>query len=797
MARTIIIGGGAIGLSLAYHLAKRGAKDVLLLERNQLTSGTSWHAAGIVGPLRATPNMTRLAIYATELFPQLEAETGMSTGFRQTGGYWLARRSERMDELHRIAALGRFLGLSPTIMAPNQVDLPLLDLSNHTGAMHVAEDANVNPVDLCMAYARAAKTAGIEIREGAEVAEILLQESRPIGVRLTDGSEIKADQVAICAGAWSKPLADALGIALPLQAIEHMYVVTDPIPGLPDPMPVIRDMDTGIYIKGDTGKLVIGGFEPDAKYWDAFGPEGDRPFLVLTEDWDQFTPFMQAALALCPVLQTAGIQHFMNGPESFTNDTRPFIGEAPGVDDVFVAAGMNSVGIMSSAGVGRVLADWMVDRMPPSDLWEVDIARADPTAATTQHMHARMKESVSDLMAMHWPFKQPKAGRGLRYSVLHDKWAAQGAVFGLTAGWERGLWYAKDNVECELPYSVGAQPWYKIIQREAAQMQEGAVLLDLSPFGKFDISGPGCLDFLNHIACAQMDVSVGKSVYTQILNVRGGIEADVTVTRLEKEQFRLISGAATRWRDGALLRRSSKGFRVSVQDVTESEAVIGVMGASSRRILANLTEGDWNSFEFSTCRDIQIAKTPCRANRISFVGELGWEISVPTFNAETVFDALIDAGARPMGHYAVDACRIEKGFCHWGHDLGPEISPLEAGLGFTIDWFKEFYGKAALKAQRAQGQTRRLVLLDVEGHPLILHDELVLEDGNVVGLTTSGGKGARTGLTLALALIDIGPGETLSLTCERTFSVNVAGAFYPAKVLHRPPFDPGGERMRA
>lgn len=797
MARIVIIGGGVIGLSLAYHLTRRGARDVTVLERNQLTSGTSWHAAGIVGPLRATPNMTRLAMEALTLFPRLEAETGMRTGYRRTGGYWLARAPERMDELHRIAALGRHMGVTPTVLPAAQVDLPLLDLSRHVGALHVAEDANVNPVDLCMAYARAAKTGGFKIREGAEVREIMRRDAAPTAVRLSDGTQVAADQVAICAGAWSKPLADAVGVALPLQPVEHMYVVTNPIPGLPDPMPVIRDMDRGIYLKGDAGRLVIGGFEPDAKCWNAFGPEGNRPFLELPEDWEQFTPFMEAALDLCPGLANTGIQHFMNGPESFTHDTRTLVGEAPATDGVFVAAGMNSVGVMSSAGVGRVLADWMVDGTAPMDLWEVDIARADPAAATASHLSQRMKEAVSDLMAMHWPYKQPRAGRGLRRSPLHEKWADQGAVFGLTAGWERGVWYAADDTDRALPYAVGDQPWWPLMRREAARMQQGCVLIDLSPFGKFDITGPGALGMLNHLACAQVDVADGTAVYTQLLNDHGGIEADVTITRFGRERFRMTSGAATRWRDLALLRRAAAGADVTLADMTEGEAVIGVMGAASRGILRAVTGENWGDFPFATCREGVIAGVPCHATRLSFVGELGWEINIPADRAGPVFDALFNAGARPMGHYAVEACRIEKGFRHWGHDIGPDITPLEAGLGFTVDWRKAFRGKAALEAQRARGLNRRLVLLDVKGGPLIQHDEPVHEKGQVVGLTTSGGLGARTGLTLALALIGVAPDETLDQTCARVFEVEIAGTHYPARALRRPPFDPDGERMRA
>ncbi|QGX98746.1 FAD-dependent oxidoreductase [Roseovarius faecimaris] len=798
MSRTIIIGGGAIGLGLAYHLGLRGAAEVILLERNQLTSGTSWHAAGIVGPLRATPNMTRLASYALELFPKLEAETGMSTGYRRTGGFWLARRAERLDELRRIAALGRHFGLKPEV---GRADLaaqavPGLNVAGHAGCMAVPEDANVNPVDLCMAYARGAKARGVTIREGAQVARLLTDGGRVAGVVLADGEEIAADQVALCAGAWSKRLAATAGLALPLQAVEHMYVVTEPIPGLPDPMPVLRDMDTGIYIKGDAGKLVIGGFEPDAKCWDAFGPEGDRPFLELPEDWEQFTPFMEAALDLMPLLAETGIQHFMNGPESFTHDTRPLVGEAPGMDGLFVAAGLNSVGVMSSAGIGRALADWMVDRRPPMDMWEVDIARADPAAASDAHMADRMREAVSDLMAMHWPYKQPKAGRGLRLSALHDYWAAQGAVFGQTAGWERGLWYTRDASERDLPYAVGAQPWWPIAAREAGVMADGTALLDLSPFSKFDIAGPDALAFLEQLCTARIDREIGRAVYTPILNTRGGIEADVTVTRIGTTQFRLTSGAATRWRDGATLRRAATGFDVTIHDVTEDEAVIGVMGGGVRGVLTALSEEDWHAFPFATSRAVTLAGQSAQATRMSFVGELGWEVSLPADRAGVVFDALIAADAQPLGHYALDGCRLEKGFKHWGHDLGPEITPLEAGLGFAVDWSKPFNGRDALEQQKNAGPARRLCLMQVEGRPLMLHDELIREGGRVVGLTTSGGQGPRTGLTLAFGLIDVAPGEALSETAERRFEVEVAGALYPAKVLAKPPFDPKGERMR-
>ena len=681
--------------------------------------------------------------------------------------------------------------------------MPGLSTDGIVGALQVAEDANVNPVDLCMAYAKAARARGADIREHSPVAHLLVEGQQVKGVQLNDGTEIFADCVALCAGAWSKKLADEAGVALPLQAVEHMYVVTevvrDAMAGLPDPFPVLRDLDRGIYIKGDAGKLVIGGFEPNAKCWDAYGPDGDRPFLEMAEDWEQFMPFMDAALALLPALENVGVQHFMNGPESFTTDTRPLIGQSNEVDGLYVAAGMNSVGVMSSAGVGRVLADWIHEGSAPMDLWEVDIARVDPLTATSDHIQSRMEEAVADAFALHWPFKQAKAGRGLRKSVLHERWASVGAHFGVTVGWERGLWYSTDKTESDLPYSVGEQPWYKIAQREAAVMATGAAMIDLTPFGKFDVTGKDALAVLQQLAAGNVDVANGQAVYTPLLNQKGGIEADVTITRFESDNFRITSAAATRAKDLAWLRRHSAGRGVTVSDVTESEAVIGVMGGGAKALLqtlsGNVNDNTWVDFPFSTCREVLIAGVACRATRLSFVGESGWELNIAADQAGPVFDAIHHAGAKPLGHFALDGCRMEKGYRHWGHDLGPQITPLEAGLGFTIDWNKDFLGKAALKAMTESGLQQRLLLFDLPGHPLILHDEPIIEGGRVVGLTTSGARGPRTLKTLAFGMVEIAKDETLSQSCNRQFEIEVAGKLYQALPLLRPPFDPQGQRM--
>ncbi len=788
----IIVGGGAIGLSVAYHLAHKKAGRILLLERNQLTSGTSWHAAGIVGPLRATPNMTRLATYATELFPKLEDETGQSTGYRKTGGFWLARENERHDELHRIASVGRHIGLHPEMINNNALAkaLPCLNTDGITMTMSVPEDGSVNPVDLCMAYAKAAKNMGVEIVEGVRVDQLVKTQDRITGVTLADGDVIKAGTVVLATGAWSKPLAETAGLKLPLQAVEHMYIVTEPKDEFKH-FPVIRDLDRNFYVKGDAGKLLIGVFEPDATCWDAFGPQGDVPFLEMAENWDWFTPYMEAALALIPSLAETGIQFYMNGPESFTVDTKPLIGPAPDQDGLYVAAGMNSLGIMSSAGVGQTLADWIVDGAPKEDAWEVELARVDPLAATGDHMESRMGEAVSALMDMHWPYKQPKYGRDLRRSALHQSWADDGAHFGVTASWERPLWFAQNEDERDLPYSTGAQPWWPIAKREAEVMANGTVLLELSPFTKLDITGADALTALSRLACANLDRPAGTATYSPLLNDHGGIEGDVTITKRKKGNYRVTSGAATRWRDRGWLRRNLKGD-IRITDVTDDWAVIGVMGAASRSILKTLDPA-WQDSGFGRISAIAIDGVNCLATRLSFVGELGWEIEIPTNDAPQVYKALRHQGAVPMGLYALEGCRLEKGFRHWGHDIGPTITPLEAGLGFTIDWTKDFCGKDALIAQREEGYSHELIMLDVEGMPLMLHDEPVLERGRVIGFTTSGGYGPRTGKHLTFAYVETSQTPNL----ERKFDVEIAGKRYAASALKGAAFDPKQERMRS
>ena len=802
----VIIGGGIIGLSVAYHLLKLGITDVLLIERNKLTSGTSWHAAGIVGPLRASVNGTKLASYATELFPALEEETGQTTGYKRTGGFWLTKSQERMIELARIADVGGMMAMDAHLVTPDEIkeQASYLRTDDLVGGLYVAEDGQATPVDICMAYTKAVRAAGIEIREDTACSAFHRHNGQVRGLTLSTGEEISCEKVVVCAGAWSQRLGEMAGVPVPLQAVEHMYVVTEAMPELPNPFPILRDLDGGIYIKGDTGKLVLGGFEYNAKPWEAYGPEGDRAFLELPEDWNQFEHFMAGGLNRLPALERTGIQHFMNGPESFTPDSRPLLGESPFLKGFFLAAGMNSVGMMSSAGVGKAMAEWVRDSQAPFDLWDVDIARFHRTSGQGPYLVERMKEAVGDVFGTHWPLKQAKAGRGLQRSVLHEQFAAAGAFFGAPTGWELPLWFAQSAEEESLRYSYEDQHWWPMAKREVQAMSSGVGLLELSPFTKLDIRGPQALQMLLYLCTSNIDVSDGTAVYTQMLNEQGGIEADITVTRFSDNHFRIVSGAATRWKDLAWLERQAKNHEVIVTDSTSSEAVLGLMGPMSRALLERLTNTDlsFEAFPFSTSKEIALGMNRVRATRVSFVGELGWELYIPAEQAASVYEQLVAAGKdhvlAHVGHLALDACRLEKGYKHWGHDIGTEDTPLNAGLGFTIDWDKgDFLGRKALVEQKSSGVDRRLLTFAVKGgHPLLLHDEPIFRNGKLVGQTTSGGRGFRTGKSICFASVKTPVGMSLKNYRKAQFEISIAGQRFELEPLAAAAFDPRNERVR-
>ncbi len=806
-----IIGGGAVGLSVAYHLLQMGGCSVRLFEANQVGSGTSWHAAGIVGPLRSSLNMTKIAMYATHLFPELENETGQSSGYRQTGGLWLAQNHERLIELRRIHAMGCRVGLGVEMISPQEVlqVAPFLRVDDLAGALWVDEDAQVSPVDLCAAYASGIKQLGGLIEEGQPVERIETNNGRLKGITLLNGDRIDCDRVVLCAGLWSRTLAANVGVNVPLQAVEHMYVVTEPIDQLREPVPVVRDLERGVYLKGDTGKMVIGGFEKDAKIWSpASEIPADGGYLMFAEDWDQFEPFMQAAVERMPILESTGIQMFMNGPESFTPDTRPLIGETPELPGLFVAAGFNSVGVMSSAGVGRELSEWILDGRPRFDLWEVDIRRISPKWNKTKNLHLRMQEAVHTQFAMHWPLKQPEPRVGLHRSPLYERLKCAGAVFGCLPHWEVPLWYAESESERRIIHTFGEQPCWDITQREAAQMAASVALIDLSQFSKFEISGKRSLEGLQYLCAGDMDMRPGQSKYTVMLNERGGIEADVTVSRISSNSFRVVSGASTRYRDLSRMRQMLEDFdSVSIEDRTQDEAVLGVMGPLAREVLQRVFSKDLQSekFPFGDFRKGKIGGMEVTALRRSYAGELGWEIYMQADDAMMVYDSIREAGEdfgiSHLGMLALDGCRMEKGFGHWSHEWNPDVTPIEAGIEYTLGTrHRDYLGSDAIQQQKEHGVSQRLFLLEVllqtSERPLLLHDELVLCNDEIVGLTTSGAVGPRTGKLLSFALVESEPGESFQTILDKHLQIEVAGDLYEARVLTEAPYDPDGMRMR-
>ena len=624
-----------------------------------------------------------------------------------------------------------------------------------------------------------------------------------------NGERVNCNRVVLCAGLWSRKLAANVGVNVPLQAVEHMYVVTEPIDQLREPVPVVRDLECGVYLKGDTGKMVIGGFEKDAKIWNSVSEiPADGGYLMFAEDWDQFEPFMQAAVERMPILESTGIQMFMNGPESFTPDTKPLIGETPELPGLFVAAGFNSVGVMSSAGVGRELSEWILNGCPRFDLWEVDIRRVSPKWNETENLHLRMQEAVHTQFAMHWPLKQPEPRVGLHRSPLYERLKCAGAEFGCLPHWEVPLWYAESEPEHEIIHTFGEQPWWDITQREAERMATSVALIDLSQFSKFEITGKRSLEGLQYLCAGDMDMRPGQSKYTVMLNECGGIEADVTVSRTGSNSFSVVSGASTRYRDFSRMRQILENFDgVLIEDRTQDEAVLGLMGQLAREVLQRVFSENLQSeiFPFGQFRKGKIGGMEVTTLRRSYAGELGWEIYMQADDAVMVYDLIRQAGEdfeiSHLGMLALDGCRMEKGFGHWSHEWGPDVTPIEARIEHTLGTrHRDYLGYDAIQRQKEQGVSQRLFLLEVllqtSERPLLLHDELVLCDDDIVGLTTSGAVGPRTGKLLSFALVESEPDESFSAICDKHFQIEVAGDLYETRVLTEAPYDPDGMRMR-
>ncbi|MFO1200386.1 MAG: FAD-dependent oxidoreductase [Burkholderiaceae bacterium] len=815
-ADVVVIGGGIIGCSIAYHLAKLGIRDVVLLERRQLTCGTTWHAAGLVPRLRATRTLTELAKYTSALLRELEAETGQATGYRQNGSVGVALTPERFEEFRRNASMARAFGVDVEVIGPSEVRAryPMIETRGVVGGLWLPDDGKTNPVDTTIAYAKGARLRGARVIEGVEVEDLVVEGARARGVRTVqrvDGREeratIAAGTVVIAAGMWSGTLARRVGVRLALQAAEHFYVVTEAIAGLPHDLPTLRVPDEWAYYKEEAGKLLVGAFEPVAKPWGLDGIPKEFCFDSLPDDVDHFTPVLEKAVARVPVLERTGIATWFNGPEAFTPDDSYLLGETAEVRDLFVAAGFNSIGIQSSGGAGKVLAEWIRDRRVPEDLPGIELRRMHPFQGTRAYLKDRTVESLGLLYAMHWPFRQFESARGARRTPFHDRLLAAGACMGEMSGWERANWFAPAGTLARYEYAWGPQNWFGATGEECRAVRDAVALFDQSSMAKFLVQGPDACRVLDRIGTARVDVAAGRVVYTQWLNERGGIEADLTVTRLAEREFLVVTSVSSHVRDLARLRESiAPDERCTVTDVTAGLPMLGLMGPRSRELLAALSGEDVSNaaFPFGTSREIEIGYAIVRASRITYVGELGWELYVPADFALHVFDRIVDAGAahglRFAGMHAMNACRIEKGYRHWGHDVGVTDTPIEAGLSFTCAWDKPggFVGRDALARRRDAGAPRRRLLQLRLADParLVYHEEPVFADGRLAGTVTSGMYGHRVGASLAMGWAAADEPLTRERVASTRFEVEVAGERVPADASLSPWYDPTSSRVK-
>ena len=814
-ARVVIIGGGVIGASVAYHLAQLGWTDVLLLEQGQLSCGTTWHAAGLVGQLRASESGTRLVQYSMQLYESLEAETGLGTGFRRCGGVTVARTPDRLTQLKRTVATAEAYQLDCELITPGQARelYPVMQIADLAGAIWLPGDGRANPTDLTAALARGARDRGVTIRERTRVTGVATKNGAVTGVR-TDEGDVEAEVVVNCAGQWAKQVGAMCGVTVPLHSAEHFYVVTERIDGVHRDLPILRDPDGYTYLKEEVGGLLVGGFEPEAKPWVA--PDKlpyPFEFQLLAEDWDHFEILMDSAVARIPALAETGIKMFYNGPESFTPDNQFILGEAPELRNFFVAAGFNSVGIASAGGAGRALAEWITSGEPSLDASAVDIRRFAAFNGNNQWLHDRVSEVLGLHYAVPWPNRELASARPFRRSPAYHLLKQANACFGSRMGWERANFFAPAGENPAIEYGWGQQNWQPWSCAEQRAARASVALFDQTSFSKYLMTGPDAEPVLQWLCTADIGVAPGRTVYTGMLNARGTYEADITVTRLSADEFLLVSSAATTERDQDHIRRRMPAHaRATLVDVTSAYAVYGVMGPKSRELLTRLSRADFSdaAFPFASSREIDLGYATVRATRITYVGELGWELYVPAEFAVGAYEDLVAAGSGlglvNGGYYAIESMRLEKAYRAFGRELTPDYNPVEAGLLFACKLRTGigFLGREAVEQARADGPRRRLVSLVLchselaDPDAMIWGGELVLRDGIAVGQLTSGAWGEALRGCVGLAYIRDPAGDVLTTDVVRSgeYQVNVGGRLYPATVHLRPPFDPAGDRVK-
>ena len=805
-ALVVVVGGGIVGCSVAYHLTQLGWTDVVLLERKRLTSGTTWHAAGLVTLARPTAGTRDLVKRSIRIFEGLEAATGQATGYRRTGTIHLATRSDRWEELQRQASAGRASELEIEVIDTERAQelFPLLNTDGIVGGLYYPRDGRGNATDTTMALARGARAGGARIYEQTSVTEVTTRGRRVTGVT-TDAGHIEAEVVVNCTGMWGRQFGQGHGVALPLQALAHYYVVTEKIPDLGVNLPTIKTSDDFAYVKDEAGALMVGFFEPGSYAWSSRGIPADAEFATLPEDWDHLGPFYERMTERVPVLAETGIRLFFSGPESFTPDGFFHLGEVPDLDNYYAACGFNSIGFLSGPGAGEALAEWIVDGHPPVDLPEADPRRVVPFQTNRRYLERRVVETLDRAYTIHWPFEQRDSARGIRRSPLHDRVAAAGAVFGELAGWERANWYAVDGIAPEGQPAYGRPHFFDAWAAEHCAVREGVAVFDISSFGKLLVQGRDALALLQKLSAGDVDVAPGQVVYTQWLNARGGIEADVTVTRVAETEFLVLTAAATVGRDASRVLRHIGDAFVTVTDVSAGYAMMSVMGPRSRDLLAPLTDADLSNdaFPFRSSRLIDLGWTYIRATRITYVGELGWELLVPSDAAVHVYDAVTQGGQalglRHAGYHALNSLRMEKAYRSWGHDIGWADTPVEAGLGFAVAWDKPggFIGQEAVVKRRAEGPVRRLVQISFDDPDVwAYHDEPIYRDDVLAGRIASVSYGHTLGRTVGLGYVGTDVPVDADWVTSGTYTVEVAGVRYPATVSLRPMYDPANECVR-
>ncbi len=812
-ARVVIIGGGIMGCSTAYHLAKNGWTDVVLLEQGRLSGGTTWHAAGLVGQLRSYQNLTRLIRYSTDLYSKLEAETGLATGWKQCGSLSVARTEERMTLLRRSAAMANAQGVDCEELTASQAGdkYPIMRTDDLVGAVWLPGDGKANPTDITQALAKGARNGGVRIFEKTRVTAVNTEDGltgrRVTGVETTEG-KITAEIVVNCGGQWARQLGRMVGVTVPLYSCEHMYIVTEKMENVPRDLPVMRDPDGYIYFKEEVGGLLMGGFEPDAKPWNKDIIPDDFEFGMLPDDWDQFQILMDNALIRVPALEKTGIKTFMNGPESFTPDLNYILGEAPTLKGFFVGAGFNSMGIASSGGAGMALAEWIIAGEPTLDLWPVDIRRFANFHGNDTWLRDRVAETLGLHYKMVWPQREAESGRPFRRSPLYDRLKDRGAWFGNKMGWDRPNWFAGPGKTPDMQYGWGRGAWFHAVASEHKATREAVTVVDETSFGKFLFQGRDAAKALQLLCTNDIDVPVGRTVYTGLLNNRGTYESDLTLARLAPDKFMVITGSAQVTRDADwITKHVDPDAHVTLTDVTGGWTVLSVMGPNSRKLLQKVSKADFSNeaFPFATIREIGVGYATVLASRRTYMGELGWELYTPAEFAVTVFEALHAAGEefglRDAGYYAVESLRLEKAYRAWGRELTPDDTPWQAGLGWAVklDKVGGFLGRQALVDARAKPLTRRMVSVLLEDRePLLWGGEALLREGRPVGDLTSAGYGHTVGASVGLGYVRREDSEAIDTAWLElgNFEVDLAGKRLKAKVSLRPPYDPTGARTK-